>query len=89
MIKRAILLSGLGVALCGIATGQTPAVPKFGLHEVKLRATGNYANPYTDLAAEATLTEPDGKAVRTAPLFWDGDATWRFRFSPDETGTWK
>lgn len=64
-------------------------VPRFAPHEVSLSATGRHANPYVELTADATLTEPDGRTTRTLPLFWDGGETWRFRFAPDKTGTWK
>jgi len=64
-------------------------VPRFARHEVSLTAAGNYANPYAELEAEATLVEPDGKTTRKLPLFWDGGQTWRFRFAPDLTGTWR
>ena len=52
-------------------------------------AEGQYANPYTDLTAEAILTEPGGGVARRMPLFWDGGATWKFRFAPHQLGTWK
>ena len=57
--------------------------------EVELHATGNYANPYTDCTGEVVFTQPDGRTARTAPLFWDGGKTWKFRFAPDRTGPWK
>lgn len=66
----------------------TAAVPRFAPHEVAFTATGTYANPYVELTADATLTAPDGHTTRNLPLFWDGDATWRFRFAPDQPGTW-
>lgn len=65
------------------------SVPRFAPHEIALTATGTYANPYVELTAEAVLTEPDGRTTRVLPLFWDGGATWRLRFAPDKTGTWK
>lgn len=65
------------------------SVPCFAPHEVSLTATGTYGNPYVELAADATLTEPDGRATRTLPLFWDGGANWKLRFAPDKPGRWK
>lgn len=82
------LAAVVGAGSCFPATGE-PLVPRFGLHEVTIDATGNYANPYVECAAEATLTAPDGRSVRTLPLFWDGGRTWRFRFAPDLTGRWR
>lgn len=68
---------------------QRASVPRFTPHEVTSTATGSYANPYVDLIAEATLTEPDGRTKRTVPLFWDGGTTWKLRFAPDKIGIWK
>jgi hypothetical protein len=64
-------------------------VPKFGIYERSLEHAGQYDNPYKDLTATARLTEPDGKTTRRIPLFWDGNRTWKLRFSPDKTGTWR
>jgi hypothetical protein len=76
--------------LAGPAPGarQPRSIPQFGLHEVTLEASGRYSNPYAELAAEASLIGPDGR-MRALPLFWDGGATWRFRFTPDVAGEWR
>lgn len=66
-----------------------PLVPRFAPHEVALTATGSYANPYAECAAECVLTAPDGKATRALPLFWDGGSAWKFRFAPGQPGAWK
>jgi Protein of unknown function (DUF4038)/Domain of unknown function (DUF5060) len=67
-----------------------PRTPRLGLYEVTLQAEGTYANPYSELTAEAELTPPEvsGKP-RRVPLFWDGGSSWKFRFSPDQVGVWK
>jgi hypothetical protein len=75
--------------LCGEALAQSSSVPRFSMHEVALQASGKYANPYVELTADAVLTGPDDRQTRTVPLFWDGGAAWKFRFSPERVGTWK
>jgi len=70
------------------AVDPAPRVGRFELHEVALAATGQYANPYADVVAQAAIVPPVGRPTRVIPLFWDGGATWRFRFSPAELGTW-
>jgi len=77
--------------MCVAATAaDSPRVERFAVHEVALSAQGQYANPYTELSAEAVLTPPEvSDKSRTAPLFWDGGASWKFRFSPDQLGVWK
>ena len=69
------------------ARAADPSVERFALFEATFQATGNYANPYTDLDAEATLTLPD-QSQRTVPLFWDDGSHWKMRVSPDIVGTW-
>jgi len=60
-------------------------VPQWGRWEQAFTAPGSAA-PETDLTVE--FTSPSG-AVRSILGFWDGGATWRVRFSPDELGEWK
>lgn len=70
------------------AAAEVLQVERFALHEIALTAQGQSANPYTDLTADAVLTEPAGGKTRTVPLFWDGGPSWKFRFAPDQLGTW-
>jgi hypothetical protein len=45
-------------------------------------------NPVQDVSLAVDLTSPSGVRHR-ASGFWDGDRTWRVRFSPDEVGLWQ
>ena len=58
----------LGITLAPQVRGAD--IPMFSVHEVTLKSEGNYTNPYKELTAAATLTEPDGKTTRALPLFW-------------------
>ena len=69
------------------ASAASRDVARFGLFETSVQATGRYANPYTELDAEAELKRPDG-STRSIPLFWNGGDTWKLRVSPDVTGEW-
>jgi hypothetical protein len=84
-MKHSLLL-----LLCYAASAARAAdsVPLYSPHEITLSASTVPANPYTDLAADCTLTAPDG-GTRSLPLFWDGGTTWKFRFAPAALGTWK
>jgi hypothetical protein len=82
----AYLAGVAGATSFAAPTGETPL---FSVHEVALRASGNYTNPYLELEADVVLTPPKDGANRTAPLFWDGDATWKFRVAPDRIGEWQ
>jgi hypothetical protein len=88
MKPAAILVTlALGVMLTPQVRGGD--IPMFSMHEVTLKSEGNYTNPYKELVADATLTEPDGKTTRMLTLFWDGGSTWKLRFSPDKPGKWQ
>jgi len=61
--------------------------PRFSMFEKSFRHLGTYDNPYKDLTASAVLRRPDGKEWKM-PLFWDGQAAWTLRVSPDLVGEW-
>src|SRR5437879_2011950 len=72
------------LAVTGFLAGAEP-VQHWGRWERAYTARENAA-PDLDLIVE--FTSPSGKA-RNIRGFWDGGPTWRVRFSPDETGSWK
>ena len=45
-------------------------------------------NPF-DVAAEVTFTHDDTGEKRTTQMFYDGDNTWRFRFTGTGAGQWR
>ena len=65
-------------------------VDQYAVYEIDFTA-GEYAHPYRDIEAAASITLPDGGAW-TVPLFFDGQtdggSTWRLRLSPDQPGAW-
>ena len=63
-------------------------VEKLSVHEEVVATSAEPENPYVKLRPTVTFTEPDGKTQRKAQLFWDGGKTWKFRISPDKSGTW-
>jgi hypothetical protein len=64
------------------------AVPQFGIFEQSFTQAQSHTNPYVEVTANATFIPPGGRQ-RSIPLFWDGGATWKVRFSPDSIGEWK
>ena len=62
-------------------------VQKFEPFEATMVSSAKHANPYTDVVLEADLKTPDGKRIKV-PGFWDGNGTWRIRFTPTRVGTW-
>jgi hypothetical protein len=91
MLRSTLLASFVLVACGAIAPAADPPRPlRFAPHEVALTAAGQYANPYTELTADAELTPPDaGAKPWRVPLFWDGGSAWKFRVAPDRLGVWK
>ncbi len=62
--------------------------PKWGLAELTVRLDKTYANPFTDASVEAEFEGPGGEKI-AARGFYDGDHTWRVRFSPTQAGAWR
>ena len=47
-----------------------------------------YGNSFTDVRVDATFVGPSEQRF-TIPAFYDGEQTWRVRFSPNEAGRWR
>ena len=93
--RRPFLLPLLLWSASAFATGTHAAapdsaatVPVWSVHEITLTADSAYANPYTDVAVTATFTSPESDTLRV-PGFWDGERTWRLRFTPTSEGAWR
>jgi hypothetical protein len=61
--------------------------PRWGLFEAAFTSTTPPDNSPQDVDVQLTFTSPS-RQKRTVRGFWDGGATWRVRFSPDEIGAW-
>ncbi|MBN1482596.1 DUF4038 domain-containing protein [candidate division KSB1 bacterium] len=62
-------------------------IDQFGFYEASFQSAGQYDNPFTDLAPQATIARADGLTWKI-PLFWDGNSTWKLRIRPDAPGEW-
>ncbi len=56
--------------------------------ELSLHSPTAYRNPFTDVEVWAQVNTPSGRRWHV-PAFYDGDGTWRVRFTPDEPGEWR
>lgn len=56
--------------------------------ELSWQTDVTYEEPFVDLVLDVDFTAPSGE-VLTMPGFYDGEQTWRVRFSPDEVGIWR
>lgn len=84
LTRRAV--TGLGLAaLVTPAAAAGSSVPRWGVHEITLKAAAP-GNPF-DVALTAVFT--DGQASMKARGFYDGDGVWKIRFSPPSEGVWR
>ncbi len=88
---REVVLKPAIVAPCLLlvffATGLAAQVHRHGIFEVTLTAAKEHADPLRDVQVTVEFRGPGG-AVRQLRAFWDGERTWKARFSPESTGEW-
>jgi hypothetical protein len=64
-----------------------PKVEIYQLWEVEVKNNKIYTDPLRDVTLKVKLTARDGKVFNHSG-FYDGNNTWKIRFSPDESGEW-
>ena len=87
-----IVLSGLFLALCFVpgVSGSVPVVAQqWRPVEVMFSAETEIADPFDLEGANfvAAFTASDGTRL-DIPGFWDGERTWKIRFTPTRSGRW-
>ena len=57
--------------------------------ELTVGIEANYSNPYDvrEVALDAVFIAPNGESMHV-PGFWDGEASWKIRFTPSSAGIW-
>ena len=91
-MKRFIPLAfvaGFFLMLCCESTvlAANNPVEQWARFEQTLTSSKNYDNPVQQIKVNVEFTSPNGNK-RTLLGFWDGDRSWRVRFSPDRQGKW-
>ena len=87
------LLLVLGCVCLAATTGaaakseKVPLTSKWDRFEQSFRSTTLYAHPLEEGTLTVEFRGPSGETHRVFG-FWDGDRTWRVRFSPDQVGRW-
>ena len=83
-------------ALSGTSTQNAlTQVPRYGVFEITLTASGDYSNPYLEMPGDnstpgfvvGTFTGPKGEEI-AVDGFWDGGKTWKIRMAPMTEGIW-
>ncbi|WP_020014976.1 DUF5060 domain-containing protein [Promicromonospora sukumoe] len=84
--------AAVGLPTTASASGRTaPAAPapgtveRWGLHEIVLNGPDK-GNPFVDVTLAAVFRSGDQRIK--VPGFYDGEGTYRIRFSPPQTGAW-
>jgi hypothetical protein len=65
-------------------------VPRYESLEMMIGLQAEYGNPYDarQVTLQADLSGPGGLQM-SVPGFWDGEASWRVRFTPSREGEWR
>lgn len=85
--KRLLRLFVFALSLGSVAQAAPPAVPRWSVYEIPLRASGTYENPYLQTGVTATFTGPGG-VKKTVAGFWNGENNFGLRFTPTAEGRW-
>ncbi len=99
MKKQVVFVSFFLIALAFQANCQVNQLKKWEVYEIALKASKSFQNPYVECIKEgeapyasAEFTGTSGEALNkkfNIPAFWDGDNSWKVRFAPPCSGTWK
>ncbi len=93
-MKPFISVAVLLLLLAPRAPAADAPVPLYGRFEIEVTNRRAYANPFQDVALDATFVSPTKRTVKFFG-FHDGDgkggqsgSVWKLRFMPDEAGEW-
>jgi len=64
-----------------------PEIGHWDKFEIVLKNTRNYQDPYREVELKVWLKSPEGREIDFWG-FYDGEQTWKARFSPDQSGKW-
>ncbi|MEM2130072.1 MAG: DUF4038 domain-containing protein [Candidatus Bathyarchaeia archaeon] len=57
------------------------------IFELNFKSQTKYPNPFIDIVIDCEFVSPSNKKY-VMPCFYDGNGTWKVRFSPNEVGEW-
>lgn len=85
LMRALFLFCVLIVSAISSPFAQAEAVERRGVYEIELKGPAE-GNPFLDVKLSAEFQ--NGSHTIIVPGFYDGDGTYRIRFSPDRTGEW-
>jgi hypothetical protein len=86
LLGRSAALSAAAAVPFSAQGAPSRSVERWGVHEIALEGPRE-GNPFVDVTL-AAIFECGGKQIRV-PGFYDGEGTFRIRFSPPELGAWQ
>ncbi len=88
LTRRSVMAAtaaGLVSVGAGRAWASAETVERWGLYEIQLSGP-SHGNPFKDVSVSARFSR--GDQTIDVPGFYDGEGTYRVRFSPPEVGNW-
>jgi Protein of unknown function (DUF4038)/Domain of unknown function (DUF5060) len=85
MTKMRLLVGAIFLLTACKENTQPVAVGQWTSHEIEFKAMNQYDNGYLEVDLDVLFTNDRGDSI-LRPAFWDGDSTWKVRFSPPDTG---
>lgn len=64
-----------------------PQIAQWTRFETRFTSSADHTFPVHDVDVRVEFTSPS-RRTHTVSAFWDGDRTWKVRFSPNEPGKW-
>ena len=86
-----LIAASFSLAMGAISVSVVPnssTVGQYDIYELTLTHSGSYSNPWDDIGISAIFTAPSGKTYNVGGFYYDTN-TWKIRFAPMETGTWR
>lgn len=74
-------------AMLPAASAKDVFISQWGRFEQTFKSNTRYPNALQDVTLSVIFTSPGGE-TNLVHGFWDGEKTWRVRFSPNELGRW-
>jgi len=81
------IMPGNSNSLTVTVSANTPVLSRYEVYELTMSHSGNYTNPWEDLAIQANFRSPAG-AVYTVGGFYYDTNTWKLRFAAPMAGLW-
>src|SRR5437667_7542570 len=84
---RSFFCLAVPLLISSAVPAKAASIPQWQRFEKSFESSVSYPNAPQEAGLEAVFTSPSGQTHRING-FWDGGATWRVRFAPNQPGKW-